>query len=62
MKNKKGGGCMAESKLRDLSMDFSVKVIKLCDNIKGHHSLVNQLERSATSISYVFFNQFNRYQ
>ena len=41
---------MAESKLRDLSMDFSVKIIKLCDNIKGHHSLVNQLERSATSI------------
>ena len=50
MKNKKGGDCMAESKLRDLSMDFSVKVIKLCDNIKCHHSLVNQLERSATSI------------
>ncbi|MBQ7335821.1 MAG: four helix bundle protein [Clostridia bacterium] len=22
----------------------------MCDNIKGHHSLVNQLERSATSI------------
>ena len=41
---------MAESKLRELSMDFSVKIIKLCDNIKGHHSLVNQLERSATSI------------
>ena len=41
---------MAESKLRDLSMDFAVKAIKLCDNIKGHHSLVNQLERSATSI------------
>ena len=41
---------MAESKLSDLSMDFSVKVIKMCDNIKGHHSLVNQLERSATSI------------
>ena len=50
MKNEKDGGCMAESKLRDLSMDFSVKVIKLCDNIKGHYSLVNQLERSATSI------------
>ena len=30
-----GGGCMAESKLRDLSMDFSVKVIKMCDSIKG---------------------------
>lgn len=41
---------MAESKLRDLSMDFSVKAIRMCDNIKGHHSLVNQLERSATSI------------
>jgi four helix bundle protein len=31
-------------------MDFSVKIIKLCENIKGHYSLVNQLERSATSI------------
>ena len=41
---------MAESKLRDLSTDFAVKIIKLCETIKGHHSLVNQLERSATSI------------
>ena len=41
---------MSESKLRDLSMDFSVKIIKMCNGIKGHHSLVNQLERSATSI------------
>ena len=41
---------MAEFKLRDLSMDFSAKIIKLCDNIKGHHSLVNQLECSASSI------------
>lgn len=41
---------MAESKLRDLSTDFAVKVIKLCSGINGHHSLVNQLERSATSI------------
>ena len=41
---------MKENKLVDLSMDFSVKVIKLCETIKGHHSLVNQLERSATSI------------
>ena len=49
-KNEKGDDCMAESKLRDLSTDFSVKVIKLCETIKGHHSLVNQLERSATSI------------
>ena len=41
---------MAESKLRDLSTDFAVKVIKICDSIKGHYSLVNQLERSSTSI------------
>lgn len=41
---------MAESKLRELSTDFAVKIIKLCDDIKGHYSIVNQLERSATSI------------
>ena len=41
---------MAESKLRELSTDFAVKIIKLCETIKGHHSLTNQLERSATSI------------
>ena len=41
---------MAESKLRELSVDFAVKIIKRCGTIKGHYSLVNQLERSATSI------------
>ena len=41
---------MRENKLIDLSMNFSVSVIKLCENIKGHYSLANQLERSATSI------------
>ncbi len=41
---------MKENKLVDLSMDFSVKIIRLCETIKGHYSLVNQLERSATSI------------
>ena len=41
---------MAQSKLRELSIDFAVKIIKLCETIKGHYSLVNQLERSATSI------------
>ena len=41
---------MSDSKLRDLSVDFAVKIIKLCEMIKGHYSLVNQLERSATSI------------
>ena len=41
---------MGESKLREQSMDLAVKVIKLCEGVKGHYSLVNQLERSATSI------------
>ena len=41
---------MTENKLLDLSMDFAVKILKICDNIKGHYSIVNQLERSATSI------------
>ena len=31
-------------------MEFSVKNIKLCEQIKGHRSLVNQLERASTSI------------
>ena len=41
---------MSESKLRELSTDFAVRIIKLCETIKGHYSLVNQLERSGTSI------------
>lgn len=41
---------MAENKLAELSMDFAVNILKMCDGIKGHYSIVNQLERSATSI------------
>ena len=41
---------MAENKLADLSMDFAVKVLKITDEAKGHSSILNQLERSATSI------------
>lgn len=41
---------MAENKLSELSIDFAVNTLKLCEGIKGHYSLVNQLERSATSI------------
>ena len=41
---------MAENKLADLSMDFAVNVLKMTDGIKGDYSLINQLERSATSI------------
>ena len=41
---------MKEQKLATMSLDFSVNVLKSVENIKGHSSLVNQLERSATSI------------
>lgn len=41
---------MSESKLRDLSTDFAIKIIQFCEKTKGHYSLINQLERSATSI------------
>ena len=41
---------MKENKLVSMSIDFSVNVIRLLDNVKGHSSLCNQLERCATSI------------
>ena len=31
---------MAESKLADLSMDFAVNILKLCDGIKGRRMLI----------------------
>ena len=37
---------MSENKLADLSMNFAVKILKITDGIKGHYSLVNQLEES----------------
>ena len=41
---------MKENKLADISIDFSLKIIDVIGGIKGHTSLVNQLERAATSI------------
>ncbi len=34
---------MAESKLRELSMQFAVEVLKTTENIKGHYAIINQL-------------------
>ena len=39
-----------ENRLAELSMDFAVHVLKTTEHMKGHYSLTNQLERSATSI------------
>ncbi len=41
---------MKENKLVDLSIEFSLKVIDNLSRVKGHAAIVNQLERSATSI------------
>ena len=41
---------MAAGKLSNLSVDFAVNTLKFCNGIKGHYSIINQLERSATSI------------
>ena len=43
---------MAESKLRDLSMDFSVDIVNLVKYLKSNHETViaNQIGRSGTSI------------
>lgn len=41
---------MAENKLADLSMEFSINTLKMLDNVKGHYALKDQLEKSSTSI------------
>ena len=43
---------MAESKLRELSMDFSVDIINLVKYLKSNHETIiaNQVGRSGTSI------------
>ena len=41
---------MRENKLIILSMDLAVALLDAVDTIKGHYSLVNQIERSVTSI------------
>ena len=49
---RKRGGIMAESKLRELSMEFSVDIINLVKFLKSNHESViaNQIGRSGTSI------------
>lgn len=45
---------MAESKLRDLSMDFSVETLKLCDSIKGHFSINPKIHPANVGRNYKF--------
>ena len=41
---------MAENKLADMSPEYAIQILKLTENIKGHYTLSNQLERSGTRI------------
>ena len=41
---------MTDNILVDLSMDFSVEIVGLCESIKGKSVLTNQILRSGTSI------------
>lgn len=44
------GGLMSNNILVDLSMEFAVNTVNLCDTVKGKAALTNQLLRSGTSI------------
>ena len=41
---------MKENLLVDMSLDFAVDAVNICDSIKGHGCLRDQMMRSATSI------------
>ena len=41
---------MTNNIIVDLSMDFSIAIVTLCDAIKGKSAIVNQILRSGTSI------------
>ena len=44
------GGLMSENLVLDLSMQFAIDVVNLCETLKGKSVLTNQLLRSGTSI------------
>ena len=41
---------MSENIVLDLSMQFAIDIVNLCEALKGKNSLTNQLLRSGTSI------------
>ena len=44
------GGYMSDNLVLDLSMQFAIDVVNLCESLKGKNSLTNQLLRSGTII------------
>ena len=41
---------MSENLVLELSMQFAIDIVNLCESLKGKNSLTNQLLRSGTSI------------
>ena len=41
---------MTDNVLIDLSMDFAIQIVNMCESIKGKSVLTNQILRSGTSI------------
>ena len=41
---------MTDNLILDLSMQFAIDIVNLCESLKGKNSLTNQLLRSGTSI------------
>ena len=41
---------MSDNLILDLSMQFAIDIVNLCESLKGRNSLTNQLLRSGTSI------------
>ena len=41
---------MSENLILDLSMQFAIDIVNLCESLKGKNSLTNQLLCSGTSI------------
>ena len=44
------GVFMSDNLVLDLSMQFAIDIVNLCESLKGKNSLTNQLLRSGTSI------------
>ena len=44
------GVFMSDNLVLDLSMQFAIDIVNLCESLKGRNSLTNQLLRSGTSI------------
>jgi four helix bundle protein len=44
------GVIMSDNLILDLSMQFAIDIVNLCESLKGKNSLTNQLLRSGTSI------------